>query len=75
MTSMTPITGRDQPESDCHHVLTLEREGPLRKSIDSWSFPAAMRLPVNVRKPRMISTMMAVVGNAVRFCGCSRYHR
>ena len=31
----------------------------------SWSLPAAIRLPVNVRYPRMTSIAMAPVRNAV----------
>jgi hypothetical protein len=31
----------------------------------SWSFPAAMRLPVKVRKPSSTSAMIAVVRNPV----------
>ena len=36
-----------------------------RVGITSWSLPAAIRLPVKVRKPRITSTTMAPVRNAV----------
>ena len=36
-----------------------------RVGITSWSLPAAIRLPVKVRKPRITSTTSAIVRNAV----------
>ena len=42
---------------------------------NSCSFPAAIKLPVKVRKPRMISATIAVMRNAVRFSGPSPTHK
>ena len=64
---------RQQPE--VAEVLIRIRHRPLRNPLTSCSLPAAIRLPVSVRKPRMTSTTIAIIRKVVSCRVPSPSHR